>query len=180
MAFTWFDYFCSPVQSYYWFTMLSCPDQWGDSLVGSYITVTWLGYTYWTLPTLPILLAIKCPVALIYGEYDLIMPVHQGLTILRMTDSNVHCFIVPRAGHNPAESPSFFVKAVFLAVEHLVVNGDMAMMLSRYIQNINWKTYSSSLNKWATNRTIQELYRFLDVKGITHGKLVHLDEVFNF
>ena len=59
-AFTWFNYFCSPAQFYYWYTMISCPDQWGDSLVGSHITVTWTGSAYWTTPTLPILLAINC------------------------------------------------------------------------------------------------------------------------
>ena len=126
--------------------------------------MTWTGSTYWTTPTLPILLAIKCPIALIYGEHDTIMPVHQGLMMLRMMDSDVHCYLVHGAGHNPTESPTLFVNAVFLAIEHAVRNGDKALLLSKYIQDTNWKTYSSSLNKWATERTIQDLYRFLDMK----------------
>ena len=173
IAFTWFDYFCSPIQYYYWFTMLSCIDQIGDSIVSSNITVNWDGSNYWTNPTISMLLELKCPVSFIYGEYDTIIPVHQGLMLLRLTDSDSRCFIIP-AGHCLLEAPYEFTNAVFLATKYTVRNGCKAITLSTYLHNKNWGMYRSYLNTKYTNRTIQKLYRFFDTKGRTHGKFIHM------
>ena len=173
MAFTWFDYFHSPIQYYYWFTMLSCIDQIGDSIVSSHITVNWNGSNYWTKPSLSMLLELKCPVSFIYGEYDTITPVHQGLMLLRLTDSDSRCFIIP-TGHIPLDAPTDFGNAVFLAAKYAVQNGCKAITLSKYLHNKNWKIYSSSLNTKYTSRTIQKLYRFLDMEGRIHGRFIHM------
>ena len=64
--------------------------------------------------------------------------------------------------------------AVFLAAKYAVQNGCKAITLSKYLHNKNWKIYSSSLNTKYTSRTIQKLYRFLDMKGRIHGKFIHM------
>jgi pimeloyl-ACP methyl ester carboxylesterase len=173
IAFTWFDYFQVSIQYYYWFTMLSCVDQIGDSVVSSHITVNWNGSNYWNNPTISMLLELKCPVSFIYGEYDIIIPAHQGLMLLRLMDSDSRCFIIP-TGHSALDAPSEFGNAVLLAAKYVVQNGSNAITFSKYLHNKNWKIYSSSLNIKYTNRTIQKLYHFLDMSGCKHGKFIHI------
>ena len=153
--------------------MLSCIDQIGDSIFSSHITVNWNGSNYWTKPSLSMLLDLKCPVSFIYGEYDTITPVHQGLMLLRLTDSDSRCFIIP-TGHSPLEAPTDFGNAVFLAAKYAVQNGCKAITLSKYLHNKNWKIYSSSFNTKYTSRTIQKLYSFLDMEGRIHGRFIHM------
>jgi pimeloyl-ACP methyl ester carboxylesterase len=88
---------CGPMY-YYWYDVLSDPRTWGDRVLAKMIHVS-PGRVYWKRPALLRANALPCPVYLVYGERDTIMPPEQG--IFARDTLGFPLYIVEGTGHNP-------------------------------------------------------------------------------
>lgn len=82
----------------YWYALVAHPGGFGDRFVSHLITLNVFS-AYWNHPVIDHF-PVDCPVRLVYGEADEIMPPHQGKFIQKMFPG-YGLMIVPGAGHNP-------------------------------------------------------------------------------
>lgn len=91
------DIFPNAGEYSYWFHLLGNPKCTGQYFISDKISMT-NDNTYWNKFIVNYFDIIKCPVKLIYCEYDLIIPKEQGMIISKLFG---HKLYILNTGHNP-------------------------------------------------------------------------------
>ena len=159
----------------YWYYLSAHPQGFGDRFVRDNIDLRFF-HAYWNKPVFDHFDVIGCPVFLVYGEDDTIMPPHQGM-LIRLIHS-CELMIVKNAAHNPVASKENG-KLVGQELVRYFAN-------QNYLQNINSSlpeteteknkidsiSYKSSFSVTKTISVIEKLYA--DV-GKKNGIAVDID-----
>lgn len=147
----------------YWLYLLSHPKSIGSLVISNNIELTKDG-SYWNDPTFDYLKKIKCPIFLIYGSEDSLVPSHQGQFLNKLL--NYELFIVPNEGHNPMESSLLPSKIVDFLTKS---NGNNRKSQNQNTQNFslsqNKQNYQSTFDINQTNNIIKKLYKDLGYKN---------------
>ena len=155
IAYTWLLQCKASPASYFEFQVLAEPSADGDLLVASNITVT-RSEAFWHNTALDELLKIKCRMALIYGEFDSITPLHQGKVLAELLGPSIPCIALANTGHNITDAPDA-ATAIQLAY-------DKASFLSykdRVIPKSTLRTFTSCWSLSDTANSIERLYEWL-------------------
>jgi pimeloyl-ACP methyl ester carboxylesterase len=159
----WFKALGCGANYFYWYSVLSSPDGWGDIHLSKFITVGWCR-AFWNKPAFDLLVKLseKVPVATVYGELDEIIPSHQG-EIIR--DSlGIPFTLIKNAGHSPihGEDAKHFSEAVLSSLSSNRYSKDHSYGIRPFFgepSSSGWEEkYSSSFCNLQTKRVISRLY----------------------
>lgn len=84
----------------YWYHLCAHPRGMGHLFVRDNITVTPYS-AYWNTPSWTLFASLTCPVDLVYGELDTMMPAHQGVMLRDVYGHSL--LVVPSKGHCPMD-----------------------------------------------------------------------------
>jgi pimeloyl-ACP methyl ester carboxylesterase len=148
----------------YWYYILGHPRGIGDLFVRDKITLSPLG-AYWNSPIFDDLAQIMCPLLLVYGEYDPIMPPHQGM-VTQQIYSRFALEVIESSGHSPmdtatgARDVTEAIRRFLLVAQHSTDSDQVRPMM------LPASEYKSSFSRSMTFATIAKLYRDIGVNGL--------------
>lgn len=149
----------------YWLYLLSHPKSIGSLIVSNNIELSKDG-GYWNDPTFDYLKMIKCPILLVYGSDDTIVPPQQGQVLNTLLGHEL--FVVPNTGHNPMES-NLLTNRILEFINKSIVTTTTTF---NYPKTINIKenkhNYKSTFDINQTNNVITKLYS--DLGYINSGR----------
>jgi len=142
----WFFMAGLDLEYHYWFIVLSNCN--GDKCLARFIDLTWTS-AEWIYPLINHISQIQCPVTLIYGEHDDIVPHHQAKLLNQVF--SIDCRVIPDAGHSPMRGEGVFT----ILMDSLNENDKK---IKRNIKIIEKGKYRSSFSTTTTKETIELLY----------------------
>lgn len=144
---------------------------WGDVGLSKFISLT-MSKCFWNTPAFSALCSLKCPVTLVYGEEDNIMPCHQGEQIAKQL--HVQLYVVKNCGHSPLSEGDIDVFVKFLIENRVRTIPYCVESIPRNKVNQFMQSWVSYFELGMTNKALQDFYSGLD-RICSHSSTSSLD-----
>jgi pimeloyl-ACP methyl ester carboxylesterase len=158
MLMTFYEKSCSEVL--YWYYLTSHPRGIGDKFVADQISLSMFSAS-WKIPLMKVLVQLSCPIDLIYGECDNIMPPQQGIILFELL-SHVNLHVICLASHSPISTKldGKSVSKVLLRVEDFKEDAGTSVddNLMTKLLSLDLSSFSSSFDWFQTDRMIINMY----------------------